>query len=219
MFSVATPISVPTARHSSRYSPKVAASRQRTSTIGSRNCMPWSNALTMPSDTARRFKPSEAIALLAAVTPFPCGSCRDLLDQLPVLAHDALRRMRGAEIRQRLRRRVGPLALVLEQRLDVAHGLVELAVEAVHRHADVDAGHDRHAPRPGLQEHVRHALEHRGGDQHARAVEPRLDLGQRQEAGELHVRQLRRLVADLLVVARLEALALRGRAADHYEAA
>ena len=57
MLSVAKAITVPTASHSSRYSPKVAASRQRTSTTGSRNCIAWSNAFTAPSDSARRFRP------------------------------------------------------------------------------------------------------------------------------------------------------------------
>src|SRR5438270_860075 len=66
MLSGASAITVPTASHSRRYSPKVCASRQRTSTTGSRNCSAWSKALTAPNETARRASPWAAIALAAA---------------------------------------------------------------------------------------------------------------------------------------------------------
>src|SRR5690348_3735618 len=66
MLSVASAITVPTASQKSRYSPKVCASRQRTSTTGSRNCSALSNALTAPSEKARRASPWAAIALAAA---------------------------------------------------------------------------------------------------------------------------------------------------------
>ena len=65
--------------------------------------------------------------------------------------------------------------------------------DAMHRGADVDRRHGRHAARPGLQEGVGHALVDRGVDQHARAVEPGSTCGERQEALELDVRQRRGL--------------------------
>src|SRR5437867_7932456 len=66
MLSVASAITVPTASQNRRYSPKVAVSRQRTSTTGSRNCSAWSNALTAPSEKARRARPCAAMAFVAA---------------------------------------------------------------------------------------------------------------------------------------------------------
>src|ERR1700756_2748888 len=115
MLSGASAITVPTASHSRRYSPKVCVSRQRTSTTGSRNCSAWSKALTAPNETARRASPWAAIALAAALIvpgqkPRKIGCSCELVEE-PRIAREHLGGgMVALEVRQAVVARLGPQA-------------------------------------------------------------------------------------------------------------
>src|SRR5882672_7476490 len=129
MLSVATAITVPTASQKRRYSPKVAVSRQRTSTTGSRNCSAWSNALTAPSENARRARPCAAMAFVAAFirprcypgqnqgqTAFSAARVsHQLLKQARVAREHFCTRMIALEIGQAVRRSLGPERGVAQQ--------------------------------------------------------------------------------------------------------
>ena len=95
MLSVASVSTVPTSSHSRRYSPKVAVSRQRTSTTGSRNCIALSKALTAPIDSARRVRRRKAIALAAAVMRRHLGQQLARTARAPTPASDCARNTSG----------------------------------------------------------------------------------------------------------------------------
>src|SRR4051794_35450503 len=198
MLSVASPITVPTASQKRRYSPKVCASRQRTSTTGSRNCSAWSNALTAPNENARRASPCAAIALATALIFAGAAFCRgakrscELVEEPRIARQHFGGRMIALEMRQAIVARLRPEGTVGEERLDARGALADVLEDGVDRSADVDRRDGRHTACPCLQEDVGHSFVQRGENQQARLVEPALDFRERQEAGELHVGELRR---------------------------
>src|SRR4051812_2821033 len=165
MLSVASAITVPTASQKSRYSPKVCASRQRTSTTGSRNCSAWSNALTAPNENARRASPWAAMALATALifpaAAFSAGgvvrSC-ELVEQPRVARQHFRGGMIALEMREAIVARLSPKGTVREKRLDSRGALAGALEDGVDGGADIDRRDGRHAARPRLQENVRHAL-------------------------------------------------------------
>src|SRR5919204_6590468 len=93
-------------------------------------------------------------------------------------------RMIALEVGEAIVARLSPQALVGKKRLDARRALGCVAEHRVDRRTDVDGGDRWHAARPRLQEDVGHALVHRRQHEEPRAIEPALDRGERQEAGE-----------------------------------
>src|SRR3954469_24735017 len=225
MLSGASAITVPTASQKRRYSPKVCASRQRTSTTGSRNCSAWSNALTAPNENARRASPCAAIDFATALIFPGAAFCRGAKRSCELVEEPRIARqhfgggMIALEMREAIVARLSPESTVGQERLHARGALADVLEDRVDRGADVDRRDGRHATRPGLQEHVRHAFVHRGENQEPRLVEPALDRRERQEPREFHVGQRGGARAKLFEVAGFQPLAADARAADHDEAA
>src|SRR5690348_2904088 len=167
MLSGASAITVPTASHSSRYSPKLCVSMQRTSTTGSRNCSAWSSALTAPNENARRASPCAAMAFATALIFRGAAflervrSC-ELVEEPRVARQHFGSGMIALEMRKRIVARLGPEGTVGEQRRHASGALPCILEDGVDGRADVDRGYRRHAARPRLQKHVGHALVHGG---------------------------------------------------------